>query len=49
MYGSVYEYHKDRYYDLPHLPEISSKAHEENANNYAVRVMNKYGDEEPFF
>ena len=51
MYGSVYEYHKDRYYDLQAFTNIggySSKAHKKNAHDHAVNIMNKYSDEEYF-
>ena len=49
MYGSMYEYHKDRYYDSPCYPtELSSKENEKNAHNRAVKIMNKYTDEEYF-
>jgi hypothetical protein len=49
MYGSMYEYHKDRYYDSPYFPpDLSSKEHEKNAHDRAVDIMNKYTDEEYF-
>ena len=48
MYGSMYEYHKDRYYDLPNLSELSSKEHEKNAHDNAVNIMNLYSDEKYF-
>ena len=48
MFGSMYEYHKDRYYDLPQLPNLSKIAHAKNAHNHAVETMNEYSDEEYF-
>ena len=49
MYGSMYEYHKDRYYDSAYFPEgLNSKEHEKNAHDRAVDIMNKYSDEEYF-
>tara|TARA_R110001592_G_scaffold175771_6_gene415102 strand:+ start:139 stop:357 length:219 start_codon:yes stop_codon:yes gene_type:complete len=47
MYGSMYEYHKDSYFDV-WAHEISLKTHEENAHDYAVLVMSEYTDEEYF-
>jgi hypothetical protein len=49
MYGSMYEYHKDKYYDSAYFPEgLNSKEHEKNAHDRAVNIMNLYSDEEYF-
>jgi hypothetical protein len=49
MYGSMYEYHKDLYYDSFYFrTDLSSKEHEKNAHDRAVDIMNKYTDEEYF-
>ena len=49
MHGSMYEYHKDKYYDSAYFPEgLSSKEHEKNAHDSAVNIMNLYSDEEYF-